>query len=173
MKKIFTITLLAFLFFACQSDTTQTPPAEKVDAHAGHDHDDHDDHAGHNHGDHAGHNHSHDEPKHHKASGMSPYIGKWTYYFAIKDSDYYKGRYIEFKGDGTFTSGVNDKETNSGNWTLDEKNSYLDLDYVDNSVDRDEEWKSQKNTSDVIILIGNSPKNTSWNQIKLERVIQQ
>ena len=103
---------------------------------------------------------------------MPPYIGKWTYYHAIKDSDYYKGRYIEFGGDGSFTSGINDKKTNSGTWSLDEEKNYLDLDYVDNSVDRDEQWKAQKNTIDVIILIGNSPKNESGNQIKLERVIQ-
>jgi len=143
MKKVFTITLLAFLFFACQSDTQQTASNETADAHAGHDHDDH---AGHDHG----------APKHHKASSLSPYIGKWTYYHAIKDTDYYKGRYIDLKGDGTFTSGIN----------------YLDLDYADNSVDRDEQWKSQKNTPDVIILIGNAPKNDSGNQIKLERVVQ-
>jgi len=160
MKKVFTITLLAFLFFACQSDSKDTadsnenaavPAVQSNDPHAGHDH---------------------ATPKHHKASSASPYIGKWTYYHAIKDSDYYKGRYIDLKGDGTFTSGVNDKQTNTGTWTLDEEKNYLDFDYADNTVDRDEQWKSQKNTPDVIILIGNAPKNDSGNQIKLDRVVQ-
>ena len=161
MKKIFTITMFALLFFACQSDTKQTESNETpVVAAVQHD-------------DHAGHNHATDAPKHHKASSLSPYIGKWTYYHAIKDTDYYKGRYIDLKGDGTFTSGVNDKQTNTGSWTLDEEKSYLDFDYADNSVDRDEQWKSQKNTPDVIILIGNAPKNNTGNQIKLERVVQE
>ena len=159
MKKIFTITLLSFLFFACQSDTQNTATADNaataapVDAHAGH-------------------AHAADDatPNHVEASALAPFLGKWLLYAAIKDTEYYKGKYLDFRGNGTFTSGVDGVKNNSGNWTYDEATKIIDIDFADNSNDRDEQWKAHSQSPNVIILMGNTPKNPSGNQIKLERV---
>ena len=160
MRRIFTITLLSILFFACQNDTQQAETtstnteasASNTAATAA-----------------SATPATSAAPKHHKASAMSPFIGKWFYRYAIKNTEYYKGRYIDLKGDGSFTSGIDDKQNNSGTWSLDETDTYLDIDYADNSKEKDEQYKAQLNHN-VIILIGNAPKNTTGNQIKLERI---
>ena len=162
MKKIFTITLLSFLFFACQNDSQTTDTAVTTDSHEGHDHGS-DAHAGHNHGTEAGDNHV-------EASALSPFIGKWLYYAAISNADYYKGKYIDFYGNGTFLSGVDGVKTNSGTWTYDEVEKLVDIDYSDNSKEPDEQWRAQNQSANVIIFMGNTPKNPKGNQIKLERV---
>ena len=153
MKRIFTITLLSVLFFACQNDTQQTTTAETNNVTAT---------ASNTVATESG------APKHHKASAMSPYIGKWKYRHAIKNTEYYKGRYIDLKGDGSFTSGIDGEQNNSGTWSIDEEKNFLDIDYADNSKEKDEQWKAQANHN-VVILIGNAPKNATGNQIKLEK----
>jgi len=161
MKNIFVITLLSFVIFSCSNSESNNNTEGKTTAAQT---STHDDHAGH---DHAG--HSHDEPKHHTASPLSQYMGIWFYAAATHKRDYYKDRWIEFKGDGTFENGVGGKQTNSGTWSLEENSKYINFDFKDNSVEEDEQWKVQLNPP-VLLLLGNAPRNTSGAQIKLNKV---
>ena len=163
MEKYFVITLLSVLLFSCSNtenketvETTSTSApkniAEKINPID----------------DHTGHNHAEGTP--HKDSRLSPYIGIWDYFASTHDPKYYKDRWIELKGDGTFENGIGGKQTNSGTWSL-EGNNIINFDFKDNSVEKDEQWKTQCNPP-VLLLLGNSPKNTTGAQIKLDLVEQ-
>ena len=162
MKKYFVITLLSFLFFSCSNSenkataetTTASSPAPTTEETKSND-------------DHAGHDHA--APTHHKPSPLSPFIGIWDYFASTHNPKYYKDRWIELKGDGTFENGVGAKQTNSGTWTLDGK--IINFDFKDNSVEQDEQWKTQCNPP-TLLLLGNSPKNSTGAQIKLDLVDQ-
>ncbi len=166
MERIITILALSFLVFSCGNDTekketsTTTNPTTTSSTEASHD--------GH---DHAGHHHDHGESNHHKASHLSPYIGIWDYFASTHNNEYYKDRWIELKGDGTFENGVGGKQTNKGKWTFHADTKILDLDFKDNTVEKDEQWKTQANRP-VLILLGNTPKNKTGAQIKLDLVDQ-
>jgi len=158
MNKIIVITLLSFFIFSCSNSENQEKTEETVtvvaqDDHAGHDHDGHD----------------HDEVTHHKASPLSQYLGIWSYDAVTHKRDYYKNRWIEFKADGTFENGVGAKQTNTGHWSLDSSNTFIDLNFKDNSVEQDEQWKVQINPP-ILLLLGNSPKNTTGAQMKLSLI---
>lgn len=181
MKKLIVITLLFAGLFSCsngsestenaattaESNTISNPVKNKMDAHAGHDHDDH---AGHDHAAHAGHDHGGTEGSTHvKASPISPYLGVWKYHLTTYKQDYYKNRWIEFFADGTFENGIGGKKTNRGKWTLDLETNIMDFDYEDNSVEPDEQWKTQIH-SPILLLLGNTPKNDSGGQINMKKL---
>ncbi|MEM6964929.1 MAG: hypothetical protein AAF573_09200 [Bacteroidota bacterium] len=167
MKKFLFITLCGLLLWGCgndnsnkKQDTSDSATVAQPNAADQHDHDGHD-HAG----------HSHDATTHVKASPLSRFIGVWKYDRSTYKPDFYKNRWIELFADGTFENGIGGKQTNRGKWTWDEKTTYLDLDYEDNSAGKepDEQWRTMNN-SPTLILMGNTPKNPGGGQMKLDRV---
>lgn len=168
MKNLIFITLWSLLLIGCASDTkdtnqdtANTPTAvENSNSSDEHAHDGHD-HAG----------HDHDHSTHVKTSPLSRFIGVWKYDRSTYKPEFYKNRWIELFADGTFENGIGGKQTNKGKWTWDEKTTYIELDYEDNSVGKesDEQWRTMNNNP-VMILMGNTPKNPGGGQIKLDKV---
>ena len=104
-----------------------------------------------------------------KSSPMSPYIGIWKQHASSLQGVFKDDRWIEFYGDSTFVKGSNGKETYKGKWSIDEETNYMTIDYDDNSKTLDEHWKAQLH-SPVVILIGNTDKTKTGEQIKMDKV---
>lgn len=144
-----------------ESTETSTVTA---DNHEGHDHHAHDGH------DHEGHSHDHkSEDNVAKPSPMSPYIGVWQPKASSLKGVFKDNRWIEFYADSTFVSGANGKETNKGKWNIDSSTNYMTIDYADNSKVEDEHWKAQLHLP-VVVLIGNTDKTKTGEQIKMDKV---
>lgn len=112
---------------------------------------------------------NHDTPEAAKPSPMSPYIGVWKQHASSLQGLFKDNRWIEFYVDGTFINGANGKETNKGKWAIDGETNYMTIDYDDNSKIPDEHWKAQLH-SPVVILIGNTDKTKTGEQIKMDKV---
>ena len=163
MKNLFVFSLaivLSFGIFSCGNDanSTQEPNSTTTEKKAAAEHD------GHNHD-----GHNHDAPEVVKSSPMSPYIGVWKQHASSKQGVFKDNRWIEFYADGTFINGANGKETNKGKWAIDGETNYMTIDYDDNSKTPDEHWRAQLH-SPVVILIGNTDKTKTGEQIKMDKV---
>ena len=165
MKNLFVFTLAIVLSFgicSCGNDanSTQESATTSVETKAADNHDGHD---------HDGHNHDAETPEAAKSSPMSPYIGVWKPHASSLQGVFKDNRWIEFYADGTFINGANGKETNKGKWAIDGETKYMTIDYDDNSKTPDEHWKAQLH-SPVVVLIGNTDKTKTGEQIKMDKV---
>ncbi len=170
MKNLFVFTIAIILNFgisSCGNDANSsqesnatTTEVKAAENHDGHNHDGHD-HDGHN----------HDTPEMVKSSPISPYIGIWKQHASSLQGLFKDDRWIEFYADGTFINGANGKETNKGKWAIDGETNYMTIDYDDNSKINDEHWRAQLN-SPVVILIGNTDKTKTGEQIKMDKVAE-
>jgi hypothetical protein len=163
MKNLFVFTLaliLSFSIFSCgnEANSTQESTTAPTETKAADNHHEHD-HAG----------HSHDTSEVAKPSPISPYIGVWKPFASSKKGIFKDNRWIEFYADGTFINGANGKETNNGKWAIDGETNYMTIDYDDNSKIPDEHWKAQLH-SPVVVLIGNTDKTKTGEQIKMDKV---
>ena len=103
---------------------------------------------------------------------IKPFEGLW-YYEAPVTKDYdrkedYKGRWVNFKLDGTFESGKWQSKTNTGRYTYDTKSEIITLDYSD-PKDPTWDWRV-KFGPDYMIWIGNANINQTPDQIRMKRV---
>ena len=73
------------------------------------------------------------------------------------------------KSDGTFTYGKWQKETNKGEWWVAEGQPQVAMDFADDEADIDLDWKVNLG-GDVIILLGNTERNKTGDQIRVQRV---
>ena len=116
------------------------------------------------------------KPNHVEASFIAPFIGMWFYATPVsfdgsRDADY-TGRWIEFKGDGTFTSGRWKDQDNTGKFSYDKDKQYLMLDYDKNvGTDRDLDWKIMQG-AETMIWLGNTELNKTGDQIQMKRITQ-
>ncbi len=103
---------------------------------------------------------------------LSPFIGLWAYTKAFTSDpermEDYKGRWVDFKADGTFTYGKYQEQTNKGNWWLLEKPKRLAMDFDDDKENIDLDWKINTGV-DVFILLGNTNRNKTGDQIQVKR----
>lgn len=114
-------------------------------------------------------------PKHVEASYIAPFIGMWHYATPVsfdgsRDDDY-RGRWIQFDGDGNFTSGKWTDQTNTGTFSYDPKKQYLTLDYSDDKADRDFDWKIMQGPESMIWM-GNTEMNKTGDQIQMKRITE-
>lgn len=161
------LSMFCLILISCNNDGTSNKEASETttattDNHEGHDHHDHDGH------DHDGHDHA-SEGQVAKPSPMSPYIGIWQPKASSLQGVFKDNRWIEFYADSTFISGAKGKETNKGKWDIDGETNYMTIDYDDNSKVEDEHWKAQLHLP-VVVLIGNTDKTKTGEQIKMDKV---
>ena len=113
------------------------------------------------------------KPENVNPNAMSPFIGLWAYTKAFTSSaermDDYNGRWVKFEGDGTFTYGKWQEETNSGEWWVGENSKQIAMDFNDDEEDIDLDWKVNLG-GDVIILLGNTDRNKTGDQIQVKKV---
>ncbi len=104
---------------------------------------------------------------------LSPHVGIWHYQSiaGIKDAktrDFYTGRWIDLKGDQTFTSGVWQDQTNSGKWDFDPESQLINF-FYDKNEGLDIQYKLNGPSDEITIFLGNTPKNPKGIQIKMVR----
>ncbi|MEO1518602.1 MAG: hypothetical protein AAFV95_26550 [Bacteroidota bacterium] len=111
-------------------------------------------------------------PTHVKASDIAPFIGLWSFTKPMCREEirnrYYRGRWIQFSGDGTFTFGRYQDQTNSGRFSYAGDKKIMSLDFADDS-DTDIDWKVMQGV-DIMIWLGNAAVNTTGDQIQLKKV---
>lgn len=116
-------------------------------------------------------------PQHFKSERAAVLVGFWHYAMTVgddKDEKMYQNRWIDIKRDDTFTSGIFDKETNSGTWSfIDERESVI-LNYDKKDEGLAYEWKIQ-GYGDMLIwkgdLAGSNPKSTQIKMMKQKGTI--
>ncbi|MEL6638274.1 MAG: hypothetical protein AAFW73_20410 [Bacteroidota bacterium] len=111
------------------------------------------------------------EVPHVEASVLAPLIGLWHYQTVagIKDpkvKDDYLGRWIDLKGDQTFTSGIWQEQTNSGKWTYDGESTLINF-YYDQSEVIYDEFQVQGAGMDIVAFLGNTSRTKRGIQIKM------
>lgn len=111
-------------------------------------------------------------PPHFKSERAAVMVGFWHYAMVVgdaKDKEMYQNRWIDIKRDDTFTSGVFDKETNSGTWTFADDRESVILNYNKKDEGLAYEWKIQ-GYGDMLIwkgdLAGSNPKSTQIKMMK-------
>ncbi|HHS95548.1 MAG TPA: hypothetical protein ENJ45_03080 [Phaeodactylibacter sp.] len=109
--------------------------------------------------------------KHIKSSKAAVVLGMWHYAIPIavnpKDAEKYKGRWIQFNRDDTFTSGIYLDQTNSGTWSFDDALNVVKMKF-DKDEDIETEWAIQ-GSGEVIIWKGNTEHNKTGMQIKMTK----
>lgn len=105
------------------------------------------------------------------ASNLAPMIGMWHYeaIVGVKDPNVrakYEGRWIDLKGDQTFTSGVWQEQTNSGKWSFDSDNQKINFNYA-TAEDLFDEFVVQGVGGDVVVFKGNTDRTARGVQIKM------
>ena len=114
------------------------------------------------------------------ASILAPMIGLWQYQTVVgvkdaKTKDDYFGRWIDLKGDQTFTSGIWQEQTNAGKWAFDGETKLINFNY-NKAESIFDEFQVQGVGQDVIVFKGNTIRTTRGIQIKMvkdnERPVQ-
>ena len=108
---------------------------------------------------------------HVKSERAAVAVGFWHYSIVggpQEERDRYKGRWVHVKRDDTFTSGIYDKETNSGTWTFDDPTSTILLRYAKSDENLAYEWQV-KGYGETVIWMGNTPSNPKSTQIKMNK----
>lgn len=115
-------------------------------------------------------------PVHVKASNTAFLIGMWEYTFALggtNETPKYKGRWIKFNGDDTFTSGRYNKETNRGTYSFErEPKIMLTLAY-DQKEEIPRQWEVQgQGHESGMVFKGNTPLNPAGTQVKMQQITE-
>ena len=113
------------------------------------------------------------EPVHVPASTLAPLIGMWHYeaVTVIKDvatQEAYIGRWIDLKGDQSFTSGKWQEQTNTGKWSFDTETQQINF-YYEQAEDIFDEFIVQGVGGETIIFKGHTPRTQTGIQIKMVR----
>ncbi|MFK8101669.1 MAG: hypothetical protein AB8G15_04065, partial [Saprospiraceae bacterium] len=128
---------------------------------------------------HAGHDHATlpsvkvDTSLHVKASHLSKYLGMWSYAGVVGGEgakEKFAGRWIQFKGDGTFESGIWEEKNNQGHWYADPDTKIIKIAY-DKGEEIHGEWRVQGG-GDTMIWLGNTPNNPKSTQIKMALITE-
>lgn len=111
------------------------------------------------------------EPVHVPASTLAPMIGLWHYEATagLKDAatrDLYEGRWIDLKGDQSFTSGKWQEQTNSGKWEYNAESKQINFFYQKNEGIYDE-FIVQGAGGEIVVFKGNTERTTRGIQIKM------
>lgn len=111
------------------------------------------------------------EPVHVPASTLAPMIGLWHYEATagLKDAatrDVYEGRWIDLKGDQSFTSGKWQEQTNAGKWEFNAESKLINF-FYQKSEDIFDEFIVQGIGGDIVVFKGNTERTTRGIQIKM------
>jgi len=108
-------------------------------------------------------------PQHFKSERAAVLVGFWHYSMIVgdaKDKEKYQNRWIDIKRDDTFTSGLLDKQTNSGTWSFADETETVILHYDKKDEGLAYEWNIQ-GFGDMVIWKGNTASNPKATQIKM------
>jgi len=108
---------------------------------------------------------------HVKSSYGAFLVGTWFYGYAFgseNKTEDYKGRWIQFKRDDTFISGIYDQQTNQGTFTYDHENKQMITINYEKEEPIFNQWKIQRGQY-ACVWKGNTPLNNSGIQIKMEQ----
>ncbi len=108
-------------------------------------------------------------PQHFKSERAAVLVGFWHYAMVVgdpKDVEKYQNRWIDLRRDDTFTSGIFDKQTNSGTWSFADEAESVILHYDKKDEGLAYEWRIQ-GYGDMVIWKGNTPSNPKSTQLKM------